>query len=113
MNKRKLGAEKERMAADYLGENGYTVLQMNYRCKIGEIDIIASNNDAIIFVEVKFRSSSRYGVSIEAVSAFKQKKIRQVAMYYMAAVLHQNNVNCRFDVIGIDGTEITHITDAF
>lgn len=113
MNKRSLGAEKEKLAALYLEEKGYTILQMNYRCKIGEIDIIASYESAIIFVEVKFRNSRQYGMAVEAVSTFKQKKIRQVAMYYLVTRLHRSDVNCRFDVIGMDGDNITHITDAF
>lgn len=113
MNNRTVGTEKEKMAAEYLVGKGYRILDMNYRCKTGEIDIIALNEDTIVFVEVKYRTGKRYGMAVEAVSAAKQKTIRQVAMYYLVTRFHKSDVECRFDVIGIDREEITHITNAF
>lgn len=113
MNKRTVGTEKEKLAAEYLVGKGYRILDMNYRCKTGEIDIIASHEDTIVFAEVKYRAGKRYGTAVEAVSAAKQKTIRQVAMYYLVTRLHKSNVGCRFDVIGIDRDEITHIINAF
>lgn len=105
--------QKEQLAAQYLKDEGYQILKMNYRCKIGEIDIIASYKNAIIFVEVKYRSSKKYGNAVEAVSATKQRTIRQVAMHYLVTQLHQTSLDCRFDVIGIDQDEIMHIINAF
>ena len=113
LNRRRLGTEKELLAVQYLIAQGYQILERNFSCKIGEIDIIASYNHAIIFVEVKYRSNQKFGRAVEAVSYTKQNTIRKVASYYLVTKLHQSNVECRFDVIGMDGEQITHIIDAF
>ena len=113
VNKRAAGADKEQLAARYLVDNGYTVLERNFRNKTGEIDIIAQNDNLIVFVEVKYRSSKKYGYAVEAVSYRKQQIIRQVAMYYLTTRYKSCDIPCRFDVIGIDGTYITHIKNAF
>lgn len=113
MNKRSLGTEKEILAAEYLQEQGYQILEQNFRCRMGEIDMIASHDGAIIFIEVKYRSSREYGMAVEAVSQTKQRTIHKVAMYYLVTKLHRSDVECRFDVIGIDGEQITHIVNAF
>lgn len=113
VNKRAAGADKEQLAARYLVDNGYTVLERNFRNKTGEIDIIAKNDNLIVFVEVKYRSSKKYGYAVEAVSYRKQQIIRQVAMYYITTRYKSCDIPCRFDVIGIDGTDITHIKNAF
>lgn len=113
MNNRALGEEKEQLAAEYLIDKGYQILERNFRCRTGEIDMIASYNHVIIFVEVKFRNNKYYGSAVEAVSPSKQRTIRQVAGYYLVTKLHRSDVPCRFDVVGIDGDEITHLIDAF
>ena len=113
MNKRQIGTEGEHMAARYLQSEGYAILEMNYRCKLGEIDIIASKKDCMTFVEVKYRKNDRYGTSLEAVNHKKQQIIRRVASFYLVSVIHSANVHCSFDVIGIDGSEITHLKNAF
>ena len=63
-NKRTIGADKEQLAARYLDDNGYTVLERNFRNKTGEIDIIAKKDNYIVFVEVKYRSNNKYGYGI-------------------------------------------------
>jgi putative endonuclease len=113
MNKRQTGTKWEQLAAAYLESQGYVILATNYRCRLGEIDIIASQNDVIVFVEVKYRSGRTYGTSLEAVNLRKQNTIRKVAQYYLVTVLHSDRVACRFDVVGIDKEEFTLITDAF
>ena len=100
-NKRVTGADNEQRATEYLIDNGYSILERNFRNKTGEIDIIAQNDNLIVFVEVKYRSSK------------KQQIIRQVAMYYLTTRYKSCDIPCRFDVIGIDGTDITHIKNAF
>ena len=113
MNKRQTGSEWERKAVEYLAQNGYTIIQTNYRCKIGEIDIIAKESDTLCFIEVKYRSDKRYGNAIEAVTPSKQNTIRKTALHYLVTVMHSDNIDCRFDVIGFDGGEITIIKNAF
>ena len=98
-----LGQFGEEKAAEYLTANGYTVLCRNFRCKNGEIDIVAKDktrNDLVVFVEVKTRSSRSFGLPCEAVSATKLRRIKRVikAFIVMKRCL---NVNCRIDVIEI------------
>lgn len=69
MNKREVGSQWEQKTVEYLQTIGITVLYKNFRCKIGEIDIIGIENDTYIFIEVKYRSSRRYGYSYEAVNS--------------------------------------------
>ena len=78
-----LGVQGEVLAKQHLLENGYKILAQNYTTKIGEIDIIASKNDIIVFVEVKRRQTLQYGRPIEAVDIRKQNKIRKVAEIYL------------------------------
>lgn len=111
-NTRKIGTKYEQMAKEYLLVQGYLVLYMNYRCKIGEIDIIAQHENYIIFVEVKYRSKSSFGYPREAVNYKKQQKITRVAEYFLKSHL-RSHANCRFDIIEILGTSLTHIKAAF
>lgn len=78
-----LGKHGEDFAAAILAEQGYTITERNYRCKIGEIDIIAEKEDELCFVEVKTRRSERFGRPAEAVNGEKQKQLRRVASWYM------------------------------
>ena len=107
VNKRAAGADKEQLAARYLVDNGYAVLERNFRNKTGEIDIIAKKDNYIVFVEVK------YGYAVEAVNYRKQQIIRRVAQFYMTTRYKSCDIPCRFDVIGIDGETVTHIKNAF
>lgn len=111
-NNRKTGAEQERAAGDYLQGLGYEVLEYNYRCKAGEIDLIARDKEYLVFCEVKYRADRRKGSPLEAVDLRKQKIIFRCAMYYLTE-RKLGDVPCRFDVIGIEGTELTHIKNAF
>lgn len=117
MNKRKIGSKWEEQAVMLLESKGYEILERNYRCKIGEIDIIAKDDGVLVFVEVKYRSDNTYGYSIEAVTPAKQRTIRKVAQYYMTVVYKSQYVPCRFDVIGFDVSDgnvsVSHISNAF
>lgn len=112
-----LGAFGENMANEYLSECGYKVLDRNFSCRTGEIDIIALQGDTVVFIEVKTRSSEKFGLPSEAVSATKQRKIVKTALYY----LQKNRLMdymCRFDVIEIivdeeNNCRINLIQDAF
>ena len=77
------GAFGESLATEYLSENGYKVLERNFSCRSGEIDIIAIQEDTVAFVEVKTRSSEKFGMPSEAVSLTKQNRMVKTALYYM------------------------------
>lgn len=116
MNRRKQGAEGEALAARYLEQLGYTILQYNYRYGRGEIDLVAREGIELVFVEVKARRSTRMGDPEEAVTPAKQEKIRRVAEGYYYEH-HIERQPCRFDVVAItykDGTaQIRLLRDAF
>jgi putative endonuclease len=108
--KLEFGKSGEKKAAKYLKNKGYEILEMNFRCKMGEIDIITSKDGVIVFVEVKTRKNSSYGMGYESVNESKMKKLLLTAQFYMA---EKGESEARFDVISIDGGEITHIENAF
>lgn len=110
-NKEK-GQSGETLAVKYLKKIKYKVLLTNYSNNVGEIDIIAKDKKTIVFIEVKYRQSDRFGLPREAVGKQKQNKIRNVSLGYMV----QNKLidsDVRFDVIDILEGEITHIKNAF
>lgn len=112
MNTHEKGSASERAAGYYLEQKGYRILQYNYRCRIGEIDIIAEDGEAIVFCEVKYRRTKRYGEPLEAVGTAKQKKIARCAQYFLME--HQIwDHECRFDVVGVSPDGIEHIENAF
>jgi len=114
MNNRAKGTEHERVAAQYLEKNGYVVLEQNYRCRYGELDIVARKQEMLVIAEVKFRSGSGCGDPAEAVDARKQRKICRVALDYLMRHPWYQEKPCRFDVICVYGDgEIRHIEDAF
>lgn len=117
-NRRQTGAEYEHVAGHYLEKLGYEILEYNYRCRLGEIDIVAKDGKYMVFCEVKYRSDNRKGNPLEAVGVKKQQTIFRCAMYYLTEN-QLSDVPCRFDVVGIDGVsgmkepEITYIKNAF
>lgn len=113
INKRNLGAEKEQMAAEFLEKQGYRILEKNFRCRQGEIDLIARDGRYLVFVEVKYRADGRSGEPEEAVNASKQYVIRRVAAYYLYRNRLPESTPCRFDVVGIKGEEIRLTKNAF
>lgn len=113
LNKRELGASYERKAAEYLTAEGYEILERNYRCHLGEIDIIARDGEYLCFIEVKFRRNSRLGDPLEAVGIQKQKRIRLVARYYLAVHCEYSAGKCRFDAVGILPGQIRLVRNAF
>jgi putative endonuclease len=110
------GKKSESIAARHLKKNGYKILEQNYRTKLGEIDIIAKDKNTLVFVEVKARSSNRFGNPKWAVTPKKQKKISMVALLYIKSK-KQSNVKARFDVVAIssakDNPSIEIIKNAF
>lgn len=109
------GQHGEEVAVSYLKKKGYALLHRNYRTPLGEADIIVKDNNAIVFVEVKARTSVAFGQPFEAVDSRKQEKLKKIALYY----LKHNNIQApvRFDVISIISRngkeEVNHIIEAF
>ncbi|RLB08083.1 MAG: YraN family protein [Deltaproteobacteria bacterium] len=116
-NRKALGDRGEDLAVRYLLKRGYKVIEKNYRCFLGEIDLIARDKGTLVFVEIKARSSARFGLPQEAVSPFKQRKLIQVAKAYMAERHLGEAIATRFDVVAVQltpsGPEIELIKDAF
>ena len=113
MNKREKGSRYEDQAASFCREKGMTVLEQNYRRKTGEIDLILRDRGVLVFAEVKFRLRIRNGFPEEAVTAGKQQRIYRTAQWYLMEHSLPENTPCRFDVISILDSEITHIENAF
>lgn len=111
-NKRTLGTQYELLAIAYLKEKKYTILEHSYRCRFGEIDIIAKQGEYIVFVEVKYRKKKDFGYPREAVNYKKRQHILRTAMYYLKTKIGYE-VASRFDVIEILGDTITHLEAAF
>ena len=97
----KFGKQSEALASNYLKLSGYSILEINYRNRIGEIDIIARDGAVLVFVEVKARKSSRYGSPKNAVTRNKQLKISRTALAYLKKN-GQLKSKARFDVVAID-----------
>ena len=117
MNQRKaFGKAGEDLAVRYLKKKGYKVLEQNYTCPVGEIDIIARHKKTIVFVEVKTRRSLYYGSAKLAITPHKQRKISMAALYYLKSN-QQMDQDARFDVVTVQTTsgsqEIDLIQNAF
>ena len=112
MNTRKIGTVQEQRVAGWLKQHGYDIVEHNFSCRFGEIDLIARKGGYLIFVEVKYRSDTGKGLPQEAVDYRKQRKISRVADYYLMCK-HMMGLPCRFDVIAILGEDIQWLKDAF
>lgn len=112
-NTRQIGDYHEVLAEEYLECNGYRILERNFRCKLGEVDIIAMHQDALVFVEVKYRASAEHGYPSDAVNYKKQIRISNVASYYVYTHKQYINRSCRFDVVSIIGGKVTLYQNAF
>ena len=111
-NNRKVGEAQETRTVIELEKLGYKILQKNFRCRIGEIDIIALHKGYLVFIEVKYRKNSRTGYAAEAVTWKKQQTISRVADYYIRT--HCRKIpSCRFDVAAFDGDLFSVYENAF
>ncbi len=117
-SRKELGVKGEKLAAKFLRRRGYKIIQRNYRCKLGEIDIIAERDGTIVFVEVRTRQTEEFGPPQYSITAAKRNQISRVALCY---IREKNLVgqSCRFDAIAITFSpgsrrpEIEHIENAF
>ncbi len=111
------GHQGEQIALDFLMGLGYRLVEKNWRCRSGEIDLIVTDGQVLVFVEVKARNSTSYGLPQEAVVPAKQARIRRIAQYYLQ-VSGRDEEECRFDVVAIvhtgdDSPRIEHLRAAF
>ncbi len=116
MNSKNLGTAGEQLAAHFLQTQGMKILERNVRTRLGEIDLVCCEGNTIVFVEVKTRSSNRYGSGSEAVGMRKQKRLARLAQAYL--VSHQlESTAVRFDVVSVQLEAgqpfIEHIPGAF
>jgi putative endonuclease len=112
-----LGARGEEIAASYLRGQKFTIIERNFRCKSGEVDIVARDGKTFVFVEVKARSSLSFGSPQASVTPFKQRQISKAALTWLAKKRLQD-VSARFDVIAIilkdhEVPQIEHLRNAF
>ncbi len=107
-----LGARGEQLAARWYESNGYAVLDRNWRCRTGELDIVARSGSTIVFIEVKTRYSDAYGSPAAAVTVAKQRRIRALAIEWLRAnAVHGTDV--RFDVACVIGNRVEVLEAAF
>ncbi len=110
------GAEGEDRACRHLASLGYAIVARNFRCRSGEVDVIARDGDVTVFVEVKHRRSASYGAGFESVTFGKRRRLVRAARLY-AAIRGLSESPLRFDVVsideGADGSSLRHDRDAF
>ncbi|HEY5739575.1 MAG TPA: YraN family protein, partial [Gammaproteobacteria bacterium] len=116
--RKRLGRRAEQRALAYLQRRGLRLVTRNYRCRFGEIDLIMRDNDCIVFVEVRFRTSISFAPPALTVDTFKQSRIEKTAQSYLARHPRHADHPARFDVIAIDSADgaagtIQWIRDAF
>ena len=103
---RQLGQWGEALVAEDLRRKGWTVAAANFRCRMGELDIVAENGKYLAFVEVKLRKSGRFGAACEAVTLAKQRKLRAAAEFYLLS--HPTRLQPRFDVAEVYAPQGVH-----
>ena len=109
----RLGVDAEAVAATFLEARGLTILVRNYRCRLGEIDLVARDGRTTVFVEVRRRASSSFGGAAASITAAKRLKLLKAARHYLSRV--RTMPECRFDAVLIQGEppRIEWIRDAF
>jgi putative endonuclease len=107
-----LGVDGEDRAARYLESLGCKIVERSFRAKVGEIDLIVEDGDALVFVEVKARTKDGYGGPEAAVTYRKRRKIAKTAAFYLMTK-RKRPKSVRFDVVAILDEGITHLKDAF
>jgi len=109
------GAAAEADAVQFLTGRGLVILDRNVRCRLGEIDIVAREGPCVVFVEVRLRTSERFGGAMASVDAHKQRRLVATARWYLGRHPKLANEPCRFDVIGVASNRgvMTWVRDAF
>lgn len=107
------GAEAEAMAAAFLEHKGLKVIARNYRCRLGEIDLIALDGPTTVFIEVRQRTSSAFGGAAPSITAAKKQRLIKAARHYISRL--RSMPECRFDALLIEGDppRLTWVRNAF
>lgn len=110
-----IGRLAEEKALAYLVAQGLKLMTQNYRCRLGEIDLIMRDREYLVFIEVRSRISAGFGGAAASITYAKKQKIIKAALHYMLIHKEQNKFAMRFDVISMDGksASITWLKDAF
>ncbi len=110
-----LGFAAEDNARNYLGAHGLTWVESNYRCRLGEIDLIMRDKGYLVFIEVRSRASSAYGGAVQSITHSKRQKLLKTATFYLQTKKLYDKQPSRFDVVSLDGVppQITWIKNAF
>ncbi len=106
-----IGEAMEQMARNYLESRGLKTLQRNYRCRVGEIDLIMQDQSCLSFIEVRYRRSGGFGQAAETVDRRKQLRLIRAAQHYLQR--HPTGLDCRFDVLAITGKQVQWLKNAF
>lgn len=114
-HRKQLGKMGEKKAADYLERNGYILIDQNFKCRIGELDIIAMDGKTLVAIEVKTRSNLSYGLPCESITAEKRRHVLRTFSYYIT-INKIRGLDMRIDVIEIllteEGIYLNHIKNA-
>ena len=112
-----IGRHAEILARDHLTAQGLTEIARNFRCRMGEIDLVMQDGNCLVFVEVRFRNQNRYASAAGSVDQHKQRKIIRTAAAFLGRYPKYSGCAVRFDVVGLDQcgdqTSISWIRDAF
>ncbi|MBC7203960.1 MAG: YraN family protein [Pusillimonas sp.] len=110
------GHAAEELACHYLTEQGLFVLARNLKCRTGEIDIVARDQNVLVFIEVRSRRNVNYGLAAETVGPHKQKRLVRTAHFWLPYIVRRHFIKtpiCRFDIITLNSKTIRWIQDAF
>lgn len=108
-----IGAVAEDRAAEFLQAQGLRLLQRNFRCRLGEIDLIMQDGAELVFVEVRWRSSPGYGSAVETIGPRKRQRVIRAAGLYLQRYPAAARGSCRFDVVALDGPRLQWLRGAF
>ena len=113
MDKKQIGQKAEELAASYLEQEGMTILRKNYYTRQGELDLIAWEDQVLVFVEVKARRDNRCGYPAESITLWKKRRICHAARVFCMKERMGTDCQIRFDVVEVLGDRIRHIRNAF
>ncbi|HMK14417.1 MAG TPA: YraN family protein [Burkholderiales bacterium] len=114
MNRNAEGTAAERVAATFLQSHGLKLLETNYRCRFGEIDLILRDGDTLVFAEVRLRTSDNFGGAAASITSQKREKLLKASRHYLAS--RKKTPHCRFDAVllsGMSKQDIQWIKNAF
>ncbi len=107
------GNRFEQLAEKYLINEGLVLLERNYHCRYGEIDLIMRDDSTLVFVEVRYRNQRQYGGAIESVGRHKKARLIKAANYYLTEKKLHDEYACRFDVVAFESEQLNWIPAAF